>query len=176
MKGMGDTSAKPLTPREEAFCLAFLTAESASEAFREAYPHSKRWKNEAVWVRASKLLARNKVQLRIESLRKRVQSPKVLEVRQALDVLTAMVLANVEDYFDHQTGRIDIRRGAPQAVESFSETVSKDGTRTVKFKLANKQGAVQKIADILGWDAPKKFQPGDGVVFNLNLGGDKAHE
>lgn len=176
MKGMGDKVEKPLTPKMEAFCLAYLTEDTASDAYRKAYPASQTWKPDSVWQSASRLLADPKVSARVAELRKKAESSKVLELRDALEILSAIVTANVEDFMDPTTGKIDIRRGNARAVEAVSITELKGGVRVTKFKLASKLGALQKLADILGWDAPKKFQPGDGVVFNLNLAGEKPHE
>ena len=57
-----------LTPKQEAFCRAYVETGNASEAYRQAYPGSDRWKDEALWVRASQLLNAHKVGIRINAL------------------------------------------------------------------------------------------------------------
>jgi len=57
-----------LTLKQEAFCRAYVETSNASEAYRQAYPGSDRWKDEALWVRASRLLGNAKVGLRINAL------------------------------------------------------------------------------------------------------------
>lgn len=57
-----------LAPKHEAFAKAYLETGNASEAYRIASPHSKKWKPQAVHVRASQLLASDKVQLRLSEL------------------------------------------------------------------------------------------------------------
>lgn len=57
-----------MTPKQEAFCQAYIETGNASEAYRRAYPGSDKWKPEALWVKASQLLAKDKVRLRIAEL------------------------------------------------------------------------------------------------------------
>lgn len=57
-----------LTPKQEAFCLAYVESGNASEAYRHAYDASNT-KPECVNVNASKLLAHAKVSLRVAELR-----------------------------------------------------------------------------------------------------------
>ncbi len=55
-----------LTAREEKFARLVVGGKSQSDAYRAIYPHSKRWKAEAVHVNASKLAA--KVKLRVKAM------------------------------------------------------------------------------------------------------------
>lgn len=57
-----------LTPKQEAFCRAYVEAGSASEAYRQAYPKARAWKPETVHKRASELLAHREVMGRVEAL------------------------------------------------------------------------------------------------------------
>lgn len=78
-----------LSPKHEKFAvLIALEAKSASDAFRDVYPHSKAWKPDSVWVRASKLAA--KVQPRITELQEKDVAKKVLSRNEV-----AIFLSNV---------------------------------------------------------------------------------
>ena len=57
----------PLTPKQEAFALAYVETGNASEAYRRAYSAEK-MKPASVAVNASKLLADAKVALRVQEL------------------------------------------------------------------------------------------------------------
>ena len=57
----------PLTPKQEAFALAYVETGNASEAYRRAYSAEK-MKPASVAVNASKLLADTKVALRVQEL------------------------------------------------------------------------------------------------------------
>jgi phage terminase small subunit len=63
--------AVTLTPKQEAFVLAYIETGNASEAYRRAYPKSQHWKPEAVHVKASELLTNGKVMVRVEALRQK---------------------------------------------------------------------------------------------------------
>lgn len=56
-----------LTPKQEAFCLAYIETGNASEAYRRAYDASK-MKSESVNVKASELLSSGKVSVRVKEL------------------------------------------------------------------------------------------------------------
>lgn len=57
-----------LTPKQEAFCLAYLETGNASEAYRRAYS-AQNMKPETIVVKASELLAHGKVSVRVAELR-----------------------------------------------------------------------------------------------------------
>jgi phage terminase small subunit len=57
-----------LTPKQEAFCLAYVETGNASEAYRRAYDAS-RMKDATIHVKASELLSDGKVTVRLEELR-----------------------------------------------------------------------------------------------------------
>ena len=59
-----------LTPKQEAFCLAYVETGSASEAYRTAYKAEK-MKATSIHVNASKLLSDAKVALRVEALQRK---------------------------------------------------------------------------------------------------------
>ena len=60
---------KPLTQFQEAFCLQFIKSGNASNAYRAVSPNSRHWTRNALWVTASKMMARPNVDLRISQLR-----------------------------------------------------------------------------------------------------------
>lgn len=60
----------PLTPKQEAFALAYVETGNASEAYRRAYSAEK-MKPASVAVNASKLLADAKVALRVQGLQEK---------------------------------------------------------------------------------------------------------
>lgn len=57
----------PLTPKQEAFALAYVETGNASEAYRRSY-NAKKMKPEVIAVKASELLAHGKVSVRVKEL------------------------------------------------------------------------------------------------------------
>ena len=62
-------SRKPLTQFQETFCLQFIKSGNASDAYRAVSPNSRHWTHNALWVTASKMMAKPNVALRISQLR-----------------------------------------------------------------------------------------------------------
>jgi len=56
-----------LTPKQEAFCLAYIETGNASEAYRQAY-NAENTKPDVVHVKASQILANGKVRVRVAEL------------------------------------------------------------------------------------------------------------
>jgi hypothetical protein len=63
-----------LSKAQEEFCERFTLHGNASEAFRRAYPKSRRWKPQNVHSKASHLLKTDKVQARILELSARIKA------------------------------------------------------------------------------------------------------
>lgn len=70
-----------LTPQQERFAQLVASGKSLSDAYRDAYPKSKKWAETSLHPKASGLAANGKVSARIAELRKTV----VAEVRVSLE-------------------------------------------------------------------------------------------
>jgi len=66
-----------LTPKQEAFCLAYLETGNASEAYRRAYDAAN-MKPEVISVKACELLKNGKVSVRIEELQSEVSERAIV--------------------------------------------------------------------------------------------------
>ena len=78
---------KPLTQFQEAFCLQFIKSGNASDAIRAVSPNSKDWTRSALWVTASKMMAKPNVDLRISELREKSAERAVVLVQSIADEL-----------------------------------------------------------------------------------------
>lgn len=97
----GHSRRDMLKPNQEKFIQELIKGKSQRQAYRIAYPASKRWKDETVDSKACNLFKLDKVKARYEELQKRVEDRTVYdaaEVRQViLDTLMAIVTADVAD-------------------------------------------------------------------------------
>lgn len=59
-----------LTSKQENFAQLVASGKTYAESYREAYPTSKDWKDEAVWVQSSQLMSNSKVIVRVEELKR----------------------------------------------------------------------------------------------------------
>lgn len=77
-----------LTPKQERFCYSYIETGNASEAYRRSY-NAERMKPEVVAVKASELLAKGKIAVRIEALRG--------ELRQRHEITVDDLVAELEE-------------------------------------------------------------------------------
>ena len=76
---------------QENFCLAYNKAGNASAAYRAVSPNSCGWTNNALWVTASKMMARPNVDLRISQLRAGVATRAMASTVDLADELNRII-------------------------------------------------------------------------------------
>ena len=76
---------------QENFCLAYIKAGNASAAYRAVSPKSRHWTNNALWVTASKMMARPNVDLRISQLRAGVATRAMASTVNLADELNRII-------------------------------------------------------------------------------------
>lgn len=75
-----------LTPKQEAFCLAYLETGNASEAYRRSYD-AKNMKPDTITVKASELLSNGNISVRLAELRAPIIAKAQLTVEDLLEEL-----------------------------------------------------------------------------------------
>lgn len=156
-----------LTPKQEAFCLAYIETGSASAAYRRAYDTSG-MKDAVVHVKASELLANGKIAVRLQAIQESHRKRHEVTVDRLVDELAKIAFANAGDYFAWGPNGVTVKSSDELTVEQrsvvceVSQTITKDGG-TVRVKLGDKQAAIEKLAKHLGMfiDRVEHGQPGD---------------
>lgn len=123
-----------LTPKQEAFCLAYIETGNASEAYRRSYSAS-RMKPEVLHVRAHEVLHDSKVQVRVAELRAQAAESAKITLEQHLEDLKVLrdAALRAEKYGPAVTA--EVARG--KALGFYSE----------KVELTGKGGApIQQVA------------------------------
>jgi phage terminase small subunit len=119
-----------LTQQQENFCMAYVETGNASEAYRRAYPRSRKWKPDSVYPKASKLLAKGKIKARLRDLQR--------SARERHDITMDRILRDIRETADVAMGRKPSKR-----------TVIQDG-KTVELEVREFNGAVAlKALDML---------------------------
>jgi len=77
-----------LTPKQEAFCLAYIETGNASEAYRQSYAAEK-MKPATINVKASELLASGKISVRVKELRSALVDEFAVTIETIKDMLIA---------------------------------------------------------------------------------------
>lgn len=149
-----------LTIKQEKFCNYYLECGNASRAYRRAFSCGK-MSEQTVWVKASSLLATNKVRVRIEELRAELQSRSDITKDEAVSILSDIAKANISD-------AVEMRRSKDYTVMLVKDLSSlpinvqrailsvKANEKGYEIKLYNKIEAIEKLSKLLGWDAPTK--------------------
>lgn len=76
---------KPLTPKQEAFALAYVETGNAAEAYRRAYDVRAATTHNSIYVAASRLLGDPKILLRVEELQRQAAELTLYTVKQAFE-------------------------------------------------------------------------------------------
>lgn len=119
----------PLTPKQEAFALAYVETGNASEAYRRAYD-AKNMKPEVVANKASALLKKGDVRVRVDQLQEKAVKAHELTVA---DILRELEEARV----------VALQQEKPQAAAMVAASMGKAkllGMLTDKTELTGKDG------------------------------------
>lgn len=170
-----------LTTQQEVFAMKVSEGMDNSEAYRFAYPNSKKWKDTSVHVNASKLRNSTKVSLRVKELQEELQKKSELTKERILEELETILDATIADYVTLVTREVDQRSAEEieaemppdyrymqelqfkdfgelsekqlRAVESIRET--RNG---IELKLHGKSWTIERICKMLGFDSPMEHK------------------
>lgn len=76
-----------MTPQQEAFAVALAQGLNQAEAYRTAYPKSRKWADTSLWPEASRLAAEPKVRARVDQLKRQAAEANELTVVEHLRTL-----------------------------------------------------------------------------------------
>lgn len=177
-KSMG---GRKLTPKQESFCLVYLSTGNGSEAYRQSYEAGGMNEN-SVSRKAYELLQNVKITARLSELNEKATSAAVMTRQEALERLSNYARIDLADLIDFgsseeaqdEEGR-PIIQGAwrikdsvmqdPKKMAAISElTAGRDG---VKIKTHSPLQAIQQLAKMQGWESAAKHEhsgPGGGPI------------
>lgn len=146
-----------LTPMQEKFATGLAKGLSQAEAYRKAYPASKKWKDESVWTMASKLAADTKVCSRVAELTDRAAKANQVSVDRVLKEYARLAFMDPRKLFDDDgrplaiTGLDDDTAAAIIGIDVCTTGNDMMGVGEVlKLKIADKKGALDSLARHLG--------------------------
>lgn len=150
-----------LTPGQEAFATGIAAGLSQAEAYRQAYPKAKAWKDEAVYSRASALAATSKVQQRVQELREKAAEANEVTIERIVAEVVKVAFANQRDLMKWGPEGVKLRPSdeltdeQAAAVSEVSETISATGG-SLKLKTHDKMGALRFLAELKGFLVKKQ--------------------
>ena len=171
-----------LTPKQEAFCLAYLKCGNASEAYRLCYKAGN-MKPESVNRTAKELLDNPKIAARLAELNQSAVTDAVMTRQEALERLSSFArtdLADLVEFGSYEIGELD---GQPviQAAWKIKDSVLQDPAKMaaiselaatkdgIKIKTHSPLQAIQQLAKMQGWESATKHElsgPDGGPIPN----------
>ena len=165
-----------LTPKQEAFCLAYIETGNASEAYRRAY-NAEKMSDKVIHNKASDMAKRDDIGVRLEELR----APTVKRFDKTMDdilmELASVGFANLGDFVRqgaNGTEFIPLDELPKELTAAISEMVIHETvggtdkkptvTKSTKLKLLPKIPALIKLGEHMG-----------GLVKNVNVKGEIKH-
>ena len=151
---------KPLTDKQEKFIQELIKGKSQREAYREAYPASKKWLDTAVDCEASKLFSTTKVLQRYneihDRLMERATQDAIMSAEEVLKELSILGRAKIDDFLKvddiEYIAGVD-EKGNPikqtvRTVEIFrTEDIGKDKIKAISEIRQTKDGIALKLND-----------------------------
>lgn len=163
-----------LTPKQENFCLAYLETGNASEAYRRSYNTAK-MKPETICRNAKGMLDGTKIAARIAELRKPVEEAVQIDLMRVVKELVRLAtfdprrLLNA-DGSPKPINELDDDTAAAIAGLDMLEQFEGQGKDRVfvgyvkKYKIADKNAALDKLMKHLGGYEKDNRQKADGVL------------
>ncbi len=154
-------SDKPLTPKQEAFATGVASGLSQAEAYRQAFPQSRKWTDKTVHEKASRLAAEDKVQARIQELRGKAAEANEVTIERIVAEVVKIAFANQRDLMTWGPQGVKLRSSdeltdeQAAAVHEVAETFSAQGG-SLKLKTHDKLGALRFLAELKGFLVKKQ--------------------
>lgn len=138
-----------LTDKQEAFCRAIQEGKTQRQAYLEAYPASRTWKEAAVDVQASTLASDSKVLVRLAAHRKALEDASILKSADVLAEISRIVFADPRGIM-HPDGRIKRMHELDAVTAATVASYEEDDKGGIRYKFWDKNAALEKAAKYLG--------------------------
>ena len=153
-----------LTPAQEKFAAGVVSGLSQSEAYRRAYPRSRKWKNETVWKRASELMANGEVSGRVSELSQKAATAHEVTVERVVKELARIAFGNKRAVMKWGPGGVTLLDSDGLTDDEAALVAEVQQTETpaggsVKIKTHDKVKALELLGRYVGlFDADSKLE------------------
>lgn len=150
--------------QQEKFAQLVVEGYNQSEAYREAYPRSKKWKSTTVHVKVSELMRNGKVSVKIKELREEHYKRHEVTVDSLVaDLMKVRDISLSEKTFIKQRRVKNPRYSAGDENDEPEFLIKEERARTLNLATANT--AIMSMAKLLGFDVQKHEIDGGGFEF-----------
>ncbi|MEI9532993.1 terminase small subunit [Moellerella wisconsensis] len=160
-----------LTKQQQQFALGILKGLNQTDAYKQAGYKAKSEK--AAGVSASQIFGNLRVKAFLDSMNEAAISSAIMTREEALERLSSIGRSSVSEmveFSEHKMGVDDDGNPVIQAVWKFKDSVLQDskalaaiseltaGKDGIKLKLHDPKAAIKQLADMQGWEPPKKIE------------------
>ena len=121
-----------LTAKQEEFAKAIVEGMNQADAYRSAYD-CKNTSDNAIYVNASKLMANDKVALRIKELREQLAKPTIMSAQERLEWLTRLILSDEESTSDKLKAADIMNKMQGEYVQKIAAEVQTEATINIEL-------------------------------------------
>lgn len=146
---MSNRNEHGLTPQQERFAQEIGAGRSGVEAYRTAYPKAKAWKDEAVRVQASKMLAIPNISTRVSKIQAEGARLAELDAAEIAQEIKRLALSDIAGIM-HADGRVKLPHELDPATRAAVASFKVDEFGRIEYKFWDKNSALERGAKILG--------------------------
>lgn len=164
-----------LTPKQEAFAAGIASGLSQAEAYRKAYPVSRKWKDKSVWEKSSVLASDVNVQARVKELMQKAAAANEVTVERIVRELALIAFGNKKAVMSWGPDGLRLKNSeelsddAAALVAEVKETVSSTGG-SLSLKTHDKVKALELLGRHVGMFVDKTEVTGkDGAPIYAGL-------
>ena len=167
-----------LSTKEEMFAQKCVELDNQSEALRIAYPHTRKWKPDSVWNRASELALKPEVKARIKEIQGEMADKEIITKESILKDLVEISQGSIMDYVDVEEK--DAENGSIQVMKIKDlDKLSESQKRRIKHIKTTRYGLEielypitdthQMIAKMCGFNEPDKVDLNNKMTGNDSI-------
>ncbi|CNI54068.1 terminase small subunit [Yersinia pekkanenii] len=160
-----------LTQLQRRFVTALLNGKNQTEAYRKAGGKAKT--DDTARAQASRMITFDNVQAFLQSVQYEAINDAIMTHTEAMERLTTMGRATIRDlaeFSEHELGKDEHGKPIIQAVWRFKDSVKQNpemldaiaeltaGREGIKLKLHDSKAAIKQLAEMQGWEAPRKSE------------------
>lgn len=138
-----------LTSQQELFAQQWGAGKSQSEAYRQAYPASRKWKPEIVHQKASALAANGKVRARVTLIQRAAADRAELDATEIIREIRRLALSDIAGIVGPD-GKLLLPHQLDAATRAAVASFKIDEYGRIEYKFWDKKGALDMAAKIKG--------------------------
>lgn len=133
-----------LTPQQEKFAQAVASGKSLSEAYREAYPAAKKWKDDSVHNKASAMARSAQVSARVAVLAAKVEEQFAIDTSRLLKEAHRLAHSDIANIM-HPDGRVKLPHELDPETRAAVASFKIDEYGRIEYKFWDKNAAIERL-------------------------------